>query len=619
MKPLFKPNISEMIHSIKPFGTFTPVKEALTPAGWRVLGEEVLQKIIRTGEEASAKEFPQLPVTLYREFLSDGNRTRFQDRYNGRRLILLDLILAEAAEGKGRFTAKICDGIWRICEETTWVLPAHNIDPAAGEYWTIPQKDTSFVDLFSAETGAFLASALYLLGNKIEEEVPGITGRIVQEIRSRVLIPYMERDDFWWMNFREGNDINNWNPWCNSNILLCLFLLEHDDEKRRKCTEKVMRSLDIFVESYPEDGSCDEGPGYWSRAGASLFECIEYLSIAGLEDYNLFAFPGLRRMGEYICDMRIGGNWFVNFADAPPKIRPLPGLLYRFGKKTGSPRLESLARELASPSETESYRYRFGTPLMRGLAELFSIPGFCKEPAGDSLPVHAWYPDGQVMISRETPSGGLFLAAKGGGNGDSHNHNDVGQFIVFRDLEPVIIDAGVEDYTAKTFSSARYEIWTMRSVYHNLPEIDGNEQLPGSEYRARDVSRGQEAGGEYLSMEISGAYGTEAGIRKWIREFRYSREGAAEITVTDTYTLENDPRTLNWSLLVPKKPEIGEEGEIRIGPAVCRISGIPVDIGTEEIPLRGSRLERIWGEKLYRVILSPEKPPRQGKLILTVK
>jgi len=47
---------------------------------------------------------------------------------------------------------------------------------------------------------------------------------------------------------------------------------------------------------------------------------------------------------------------------------------------------------------------------------------------------------------------GLYLAAQAGNNGKSHNHNDVGNFIVYSEGMPAIIDVGVETYTAKTFT-----------------------------------------------------------------------------------------------------------------------------------------------------------------------
>ncbi len=89
--------------------------------------------------------------------------------------------------------------------------------------------------------------------------------------------------------------------------------------------------------------------------------------------------------------------------------------------------------------------------------------------------------------SSEGSAEGLYLAAQGGHNAESHNHNDVGNFIVYADGEPAIIDVGVETYTAKTFSAQRYEIWTMQSAYHNLPTVNGVMQGAGRQFEARDV------------------------------------------------------------------------------------------------------------------------------------
>lgn len=64
------------------------------------------------------------------------------------------------------------------------------------------------------------------------------------------------------------------------------------------------------------------------------------------------------------------------------------------------------------------------------------------------------------------------MAAKGGHNDESHNHNKMGQFIVYYDGKSVFIDIGVGTYTEKTFSPKLYEIWTMQSAYYNLPTMD---------------------------------------------------------------------------------------------------------------------------------------------------
>lgn len=70
---------------------------------------------------------------------------------------------------------------------------------------------------------------------------------------------------------------------------------------------------------------------------------------------------------------------------------------------------------------------------------------------------------------------------------ESHNHNDVGNFIIYADGKPAIIDVGVETDTAKTFSPSRYDIRTMQSQYHNLPIVNGIQQQAGENFRASDV------------------------------------------------------------------------------------------------------------------------------------
>jgi hypothetical protein len=81
---------------------------------------------------------------------------------------------------------------------------------------------------------------------------------------NKALIPYYERDDFWWMGF-DSRPVNNWNPWTNHNMLTAILILEDDQQKKISNVEKVIRSLDSFVNIYPEDGGCDEGPSYWGR------------------------------------------------------------------------------------------------------------------------------------------------------------------------------------------------------------------------------------------------------------------------------------------------------------------------------------------------------------------
>ncbi|MCC6801718.1 MAG: heparinase II/III family protein, partial [Anaerolineae bacterium] len=208
---------------------------------------------------------------------------------------------------------------------------------------------------------------------------------------------------------------------------------------------------------------------------------------------------------------------------------------------------------------------------------------------------------------------GFYVAAKGGHNNESHNHNDIGEFVVYRHGRPLLIDAGVETYSRKTFSPQRYEIWTMQSAYHNLPSIDGVQQAPGESFAARDVTYTANDGCAELALDIAGAYPPEAGVKRWTRTIRLER--GRVVTVADVYELDHTPRSLMLSLLTASEVALDEAGIIRLSAADLpdgRVSGTGVvryDAGrfaatVEPIPITDSRMSRVWGDRVYRILLN---------------
>ena len=93
----------------------------------------------------------------------------------------------------------------------------------------------------------------------------------------------------------------------------------------------------------------------------------------------------------------------------------------------------------------------------------------------------------------------------------------------------MIIDVGVETYTAKTFSNDRYSIWTMQSAFHNVPMINGIPQKAGRAFEARHVQYQADDAAATLSMDIAAAYPEEAGVRSWHRTVTLERGNAVVI------------------------------------------------------------------------------------------
>ena len=177
----------------------------------------------------------------------------------------------------------------------------------------------------------------------------------------------------------------------------------------------------------------------------------------------------------------------MNMGDAPARVRPDPELVYAYGTRIGDSEMTGFGAFLAR--RRGEYRPAANT-LGRILPALLSTDDLSKATPREPLLADVWLPDLQLMAARSAPGtgDGLYLSTFGGHNAQSHNHNDVGNFVVYADGKPVLVDVGVEVYTAKTFSARRYEIWTMQSAYHNLPTINGVQQKEGPAFRARDVA-----------------------------------------------------------------------------------------------------------------------------------
>jgi hypothetical protein len=211
---------------------------------------------------------------------------------------------------------------------------------------------------------------------------------------------------------------------------------------------------------------------------------------------------------------------------------------------------------------------------------------------------------------------GLYVAAEAGNNGKSHNHNDVGNFIVYADGEPAIIDVGVETYTAKTFSSKRYEIWTMQSAYHNCPTIGGVMQAAGREFAASAVAYRADDQSAELRVDIAGAYPKAANLESWRRLVRLDRS-RNEVEVTDEYSLNAAVKEITLTLMTLCRVE--QQAGVLVLEHRARVAYDPaLAASVEEIKLDDPHLRAAWGERVYRILLRAASPPRRGKWSLKI-
>ncbi len=559
--------------------------------------KDKLDKLIKEAEHYSTMDVPFLPASLYRQFFKDGNRANYEALFFRRRSILLTHALAEYIKGEGKYTEKLIDAIWAISEESTWMLPAHLYNtPGDGSFTLGPSysnKKLHGTALFSATTSANLAVTLLFCRDILDREEPIIAEKITDLLKERAIKSFLE-GKYWW-DGTMGRRVNNWCPWIISNLLITTAIIEKDMKVREAVVTKAMQTLDYFFDGYAPDGGCDEGPAYWSAAGASLFDCLETIEAMSGGKIDIYSSGLVKNIGEYIVKVNISGNRFVNFADCAPRTTPNPSMLVRFGEKTGSQALISFGKKLAA---------HLGTDYMLNQSHIFRSIKSLFSPAPSSedcpLPTSTWLENLELMTAREFPDDkkGMFLAAKGGRNDEMHNHNDCGNFMVYYNAEPVLIDTGVGQYTRQTFSPDRYKLWFMQSGYHNLPSFDGIDQHDG-EYYASNTS--YDSSSNTLSTQLRHAYTPDAKIKSYIRSMSLI-DGV--VTVTDDIALEKSS-SIAFHFMSSVKPEKLGDGRIKLNMDRIFEYDPSLSLEIEEFDPVGMDTVNAWGTSvLYRIKLS---------------
>ncbi|MGB3152428.1 MAG: heparinase II/III-family protein [Maribacter sp.] len=587
-------------------------------SGWDKLTQGVKEDIIQKGEAALSYNWKVIKATDYLEFERSGSRKIMEVPFEANFKTLANLVHAELAEGQGRFIDQIINGIWHSCEMTSWEYSAH-VASAQKIKTSLPSHKENSIDLIAGDMGSFLSWTYFFLKDEMDKVTPLVSERLRENIQVRILDPYMERSNFWWQAFNAGPKtmVNNWNPWCNFNVLSCFLLLENDQDKLAEAVYRSMVSVDKFINYTNTDGACEEGPSYWGHAAGKMYDYLQLLSTATAGNVSIFDQAIIKNMGEYIAKSYVGNGWVVNFADASAKGGGNKGVVFRYGKAVNSMEMQQFAAYLYERDNKEPY-YDSGRDMYRTLENLkFHNDLATTEPALSKAPF-SWYPETEFCYLRN--QSGMFLATKGGYNNESHNHNDMGTFSLYIDNSPMIIDIGVGTYTRQTFSKERYDIWTMQSNYHNLPMINGVSQEFGSKYRSKNVSVNESKSS--FSLDLAGAYPEEAQVKKWQRTYRLYPTN--KLLIEDKFELSETKEAANQlNFMTWGKPDITTNGLVTVEKDGRKIqlkyNAQQFNVDVETLEVTDPRLSRVWGDKVYRLSLNAKNQKLSDNYKITIE
>ncbi|MBB6550576.1 heparinase II/III family protein [Nonomuraea rubra] len=564
------------------------------PAGGGIT-ERLVREIREEAERARTTPAPELTPALWRRFADTGDRLAYERAYfdRRRRLAALALDAHLNARSDTRLDAPpgtcpdpaLRDLLWSVCEERTWVLPAHEPHDRP--------LDT-FVDLFAAETAHTLAEIVALLAGHLDPEA---AVRVRAEVDRRVLrLLRPGEPPMWWESAP-----HNWAAVCAAATGLAALALDSSrppalalDSSRPPAPHlpallpRLRRALAAFLSGSGADGACLEGPDYWSYGFGYFVYFAEALREHTGED--LLDDPHVREMAAYPARIDLGDGTRPAFADSHARGVYPTGLLSRLAARLGV-----RVPEPAVPSFHDDPCHRWAH-LTRTLWWSRETPRTAPEPC-------SYLPDAAIVVAR---AAGTAFAAKGGHNDEPHNHLDLGHFVLHAHGRTILDDLGAPEYTRDYFREGRYQVPQASAEWHSVPLIDGAAQLPGRERRAEVLAYAATGGAVTFALDLTAAYATQ---HRFTRTFHW-RPGTLELV--DEF---GPADVLVEELFVSRVRPVAGPGVITWGPVELRVPP-GWRARAEERQVRG---HDGTVETVHRVRLAARVPPGAYRFLFTVR
>lgn len=526
------------------------------------------------------EQIPEINDSIYSESLNTGNREIYENSYDARR-VNLSIAAFLVISGDMEYLPIVEKYLIAICDERTWVIPAH---------------DGRLIDIYSADTTLTLAETVAILRDKLSPEV---IERVYREVRLKIFEPYEKKlEDHIW--YDKGD---NWTSVCNSCIGSAYLLLEPDNEKKNKGIIKVIDGLNTYIcKSFKEDGGTDEGVLYWNYGMGMFTVFSEHLFNATNGAINLFANSKIKRIAEFPANMILGDRLFISFSDAYEHGTQFhPGYIQKIASRADTPRLLGL---LSYKMQVDCY-------------ELPNLIRYCSWWDGKQYPnpevESILLPDlgiaKLVSIKQGYP---IIVSTKAGNNGENHNHNDIGSFILTVDSENFLTDPGPGKYSGDYFSEKRYENVFANSYGHSVPVIDGLLQKQGGDsYGTIDVY--STTGETYVLLNLTNAYKLED-LKRYTREI-FLNDADPSITLTDSFEFTQTTHSIQEAFVTYKEVKIIDDQHIIIVGENHSLE-VSIEVGKFEIEqLKKESLDNEKDQTLKRITVTLSHVKKTGFVI----
>lgn len=472
-------------------------------------------------------EIPTLSYSKYKIYFESGERATYESVYFlRRRMMICSAILSLIYPEREEYLTKLSDVLFEILNEYTWCLPSHIEGNGEGKI-----EPPFVVDLFASETAFMLAEISVLLSDRLDAQ---IQDRIADEVMRRVIGPTLAKSDGWAWERKH----NNWPAVCAGSIGSAAMLLFPD--KMWQLEPRLDAAIEKYLSGFLGDGTCIEGADYWDYGFGFFTVYADMLERFTDGANNYFARDDVKQAALFISKIYLGKNTVASFSDAHRSYKASLGIVnYLKARYKGDFKLPHDAQASINLS-----RGRLSYIL---LAAAYYDEEYENSTDRSDAKEFFYFPKSHWYVNKNSQ---FSFAAKGGNNGEPHNHKDVGHFIFVKDGRQIFADLGSGLYDKNYFSERRYEAFEPSSFAHSIPVINGEGEATGAQYSATEVL----ASPEYFSLDIAAAYGNEA-IKSVKRRFDISD---SSVTLTDSFDISGDGKIVERFITLAEPARVGD-------------------------------------------------------------
>ncbi len=499
--------------------------------------QTLLAAILPRALAEAEQPLPVLTDELYTEFQRSGNRRKFETVYFERRRRLARAVFCALFAPEAESWLPVLLRAWDdIFAEVSWALPAHVPHPGG--------RDPFCIDLFAAETANLMGELLNVFG-----ACAGDARReaILARLREQLFHNYLEHPEHCpWIAWT-----NNWNAVCHQGILGAALAVEDDAHLLARLFARATPALQAFLSGFTADGGCSEGPGYWSYGFGWFTVLNEQLETRTRGALSFFASsPLVEEIARFGRRVMLTPHRVACFADGSATDLPRASLLAYLGARLrDAGNLAEAQRRYSTLAETAGDKDGERADTFYLLRTVLHAPAG-NAPAPPLTWENVYFPTLAWWISHGCDRRGTrwALAAKGGHNGEHHNHNDCGSFLLVVNGQPMLDEIGAPEYVRDLFSPKRYGFLATRTLGHSLPILNGCEQRAGEEFAARVLHADFGSDFDEFALDLTACYPPEARCGRFVRTFRLTREPFA-LEIRDEFERDAEDVSVECGLI----------------------------------------------------------------------